>query len=154
MSSEVRRPVLDAIFGRMAEFYSSKGSSAKRQVVHWHITGAPAGGSDSYQTAMQHGACEVSEELGNTPLAMRVVRPRPREPVHRPVPPGREAVQRHRHVEDQPAVCGLHDAWTAPALRVHRSVMISAREDLGEKQAFPLPLWRRSGRPATVALHG
>ena len=63
MSSEVRRPVLDAIFGRMAEFYSSKGSSAKRQVVHWHVTGAPGGGDDSYQTAMQHGTCEVSEEL-------------------------------------------------------------------------------------------
>jgi SCP-2 sterol transfer family len=67
MSSDVRRPVLDAIFGRMAEFYSSKGSSAKRQVVHWHVTGAPGGGDDSYQTAMQHGACEVSEELSEEP---------------------------------------------------------------------------------------
>ncbi|MDD7969182.1 SCP2 sterol-binding domain-containing protein [Actinomycetospora lemnae] len=67
MSSDVRRPVLDAIFGRMAEFYSSKGSSAKRQVVHWHITGAADGGSDSYQTAMQHGACEVEEQLAEEP---------------------------------------------------------------------------------------
>ena len=67
MSSDVRRPVLDAIFGRMAEFYSSKGSSAKRQVVHWHVTGAPGGGSDGYQTAMQHGVCEVSEDLTEEP---------------------------------------------------------------------------------------
>jgi hypothetical protein len=67
MSSEVRRPVLDAIFGRMAEFYSSKGSSAKRQVVHWHVTGAPGGGSDDYETAMQHGACEVHEQLTEEP---------------------------------------------------------------------------------------
>ncbi|PVZ10951.1 SCP2 sterol-binding domain-containing protein [Actinomycetospora cinnamomea] len=67
MSSDVRRPVLDAIFGRMAEFYSSKGSSAKRQVVHWHVTGRPGGDQDSYQTAMQHGTCEVSEQLTEEP---------------------------------------------------------------------------------------
>ena len=70
MSSDVRRPVLEAIFGRMAEFYSSKGSSAKRQVVHWHVTGASGAGgpgSDDFQTAMQHGACEVSEQLTEEP---------------------------------------------------------------------------------------
>ncbi|GAA4922287.1 SCP-2 sterol transfer family protein [Actinomycetospora succinea] len=66
MASDVRRPVLDAIFGRMAEFYSSKGSSAKRQVVHWHVTGAPSG-SDDFQTVMQHGRCEVSETLSEEP---------------------------------------------------------------------------------------
>src|SRR3712207_3717109 len=49
MSSEVRRPVIDAIFGRMSEFYSSAGAGSKRQVVHWHVTGAPGGGSDDYQ---------------------------------------------------------------------------------------------------------
>jgi len=67
MASDVRRPVLDAIFGRMAEFYSSKGASGKRQVVHWHITGAPDGGSDDYQTAMQHGVCEASQDLSEEP---------------------------------------------------------------------------------------
>lgn len=67
MSSDVRRPVLDAIFGRMAEFYSSKGAGSKRQVVHWHVTGAPEGGSDDYQTAMQHGVCEVSDQPTEEP---------------------------------------------------------------------------------------
>lgn len=67
MASDVRRPVLEAIFGRMSEFYSSKGSSAKRQVVHWHVTGAPGGGSDDFQTTMQHGRCEVSHSLGEEP---------------------------------------------------------------------------------------
>jgi hypothetical protein len=67
MSSDVRRPVLDAIFGRMAEFYSSKGAGSKRQVVHWHVTGAPDGGSDDYQTAMQHGVCEVSDTPNEEP---------------------------------------------------------------------------------------
>jgi putative sterol carrier protein len=67
MSSEVRRPVLDAIFGRMAEFYSSKGSSAKRQIVHWHITGGLDGGTDDYQTVMQHGVCAVSDQLDEDP---------------------------------------------------------------------------------------
>lgn len=67
MGSDVRRAVLDAIFGRMSEFYSSQGSSAKRQVVHWHVTGAPGGGSDDYQTVMQHGRCEVGGTLDEEP---------------------------------------------------------------------------------------
>jgi hypothetical protein len=67
MNSDARRPVIDAIFGRMSEFYSSKGASSKRQVVHWHVTGAPGGGSDDYQTAMQHGQCTVSTDLGEEP---------------------------------------------------------------------------------------
>jgi SCP-2 sterol transfer family len=67
MNSDARRPVIDAIFGRMSEFYSSSGSSAKRQVVHWHVTGAPGGGSDDYQTVMQHGACTVSTSLDEEP---------------------------------------------------------------------------------------
>jgi hypothetical protein len=67
MSSEARRPVIDAIFGRMSEFYSSKGASSKRQVVHWHVTGAPGGDSDDYQTVMQHGTCTVSTSLDEEP---------------------------------------------------------------------------------------
>lgn len=67
MSSEVRRPLIDVIFGRMSEFYSSKGASSKRQVVHWHVTGAPDGGSDDYQTVMQHGTCTVSSALDEEP---------------------------------------------------------------------------------------
>ncbi|MCD2193064.1 SCP2 sterol-binding domain-containing protein [Actinomycetospora endophytica] len=67
MNSDARRPVIDAIFGRMSEFYSSSGASSKRQVVHWHVTGAPGGGSDDYQTAMQHGSCAVSTSLDEDP---------------------------------------------------------------------------------------
>ena len=73
MTSDARRPVLDAIFGRMSEFYSSKGASSKRQVVHWHVTGSPAGGSDDFQTVMQHGDCAVStspDEEPRTELSM------------------------------------------------------------------------------------
>lgn len=67
MGSEVRRPLLEAIFGRMREFYSSQGAGAKRQVVHWHVTGAPGGGSDDFQTVMQHGTCEVDTDLDEEP---------------------------------------------------------------------------------------
>ena len=67
MSSDVRRSVLDAIFNRMSEFYSSSGASSKRQVVHWHVTGALGGGSDDYQTVMQHGECHVSTTLDEEP---------------------------------------------------------------------------------------
>lgn len=67
MGADVRRAVLDAIFGRMSEFYSSQGASSKRQVVHWHVTGAPGGGSDDYQTTMQHGRCDVGTTLDEEP---------------------------------------------------------------------------------------
>lgn len=65
MSSEVRRPVLDAIFGRMGEFYSSKGASSNRQVVHWHIKDGAT--TDSYQTVMEGGACTVTEGADEEP---------------------------------------------------------------------------------------
>ena len=52
-----------ALDNLMSEFYSSKGASSKRQVVHWHVTGAPGGDSDDYQTVMQHGSCTVSTSV-------------------------------------------------------------------------------------------
>lgn len=65
MSSEVRRPVLDAIFGRMSEFYSSQGASGNRQVVHWHIRDGAQ--QDSYQTVLQDGTCTVTEGTSEDP---------------------------------------------------------------------------------------
>ncbi len=59
MSSPVRRPVLDAIFGRMSEFYSSKGASGNTQVVHWHIKDGDT--VDSFATVMEGGTCTVSD---------------------------------------------------------------------------------------------
>ena len=58
MSSDVRRDVLEAIFGRMSEFYSSKGASGKRQVVHWHIKDGTE--LDSFQTVLADGECTVT----------------------------------------------------------------------------------------------
>ena len=59
MSSSVRRPVLDAIFGRMSEFYSSKGASGNTQVVHWHIKDGSE--LDSFTTTMSGGTCSVTD---------------------------------------------------------------------------------------------
>lgn len=59
MASSVRRPVLDAIFGRMSEFYSSKGASQNTQVVHWHIK--DGSDVDSFTTTMSDGTCRVTE---------------------------------------------------------------------------------------------
>ena len=60
MSSPVRRDVLEAIFGRMSEFYSSKGASGNKQVVHWHIRDGDR--TDSFQTVLVDGTCTVSHE--------------------------------------------------------------------------------------------
>ncbi|MBC3194472.1 SCP2 sterol-binding domain-containing protein [Pseudonocardia sp. C8] len=71
MSSDVRRPVLDAIFGRMSEFYSSKGASGNRQVVHWHIKDGDT--VDSFQTVLHEGTCTVTagtDEEPRTALTM------------------------------------------------------------------------------------
>ena len=65
MSSDVRRPVLEAIFGRMSEFYSSKGASGNRQVVHWHIK--DGGRVDSFQTVLHDGTCTVTEGTDEEP---------------------------------------------------------------------------------------
>lgn len=65
MSSEVRRPVLEAIFGRMSEFYSSKGASGNRQVLHWHIK--DGGVVDSFQTVLEGGTCTVTEGTSEEP---------------------------------------------------------------------------------------
>jgi len=67
MSSDVRGTVIAAIFGRMSEFYESSGAGSKRQVVHWHVTGAPGGGSDDYQTVMHQGVCTVGTALDEEP---------------------------------------------------------------------------------------
>jgi hypothetical protein len=67
MSSDVRGPVLDAIFGRMSEFYSSQGAGSKRQVVHWHVSGRQDGGCDDFQTVMHHGTCTVGGDLDEEP---------------------------------------------------------------------------------------
>ncbi|ANY06733.1 SCP2 sterol-binding domain-containing protein [Pseudonocardia sp. HH130630-07] len=65
MASDVRRPILDAIFGRMSEFYSSKGASGNRQVVHWHIV--DGAGTDSFQTVLQDGVCTVTTGTDEDP---------------------------------------------------------------------------------------
>ena len=67
MNSDVRPLLIDAIFGRMGEFYSSQGAGSTRQVVHWHVTGAPGGTSDDYQTVMHQGSCVVGTDLDEEP---------------------------------------------------------------------------------------
>ncbi|MEV1293050.1 SCP2 sterol-binding domain-containing protein [Pseudonocardia sp. NPDC049635] len=65
MASDVRRPVLQAIFGRMSEFYTSKGASGNRQVVHWHITDGDV--VDSFETVLSGGTCTVTEGTSEDP---------------------------------------------------------------------------------------
>jgi putative sterol carrier protein len=65
MSSDIRRPVLEAIFGRMSEFYSSKGAGGNRQVVHWHIKDGAT--LDSFQTVLHEGTCTVTHGTDEDP---------------------------------------------------------------------------------------
>ena len=54
--------------------------------------------------AAEHQQAGLAEQLGHRALAVGAVRLRVAEPVHRPVAASGEAVQRHRHVEDELAL--------------------------------------------------
>ncbi|WP_432833344.1 SCP2 sterol-binding domain-containing protein [Dactylosporangium sp. CA-092794] len=60
MSGPQRKTVLDAIFSRFPELFRADRAGATNAVIHWHITGAPEGGEDTYQLVIADGACTLS----------------------------------------------------------------------------------------------
>jgi putative sterol carrier protein len=59
---EGRKMVLDEIFRRMAEHAEPGQIEGVDAVVHFKITAAPDGGSDTYEVAIHDGRVEVNEE--------------------------------------------------------------------------------------------
>jgi len=71
MATGDRGKILDEIFNRMPTLFRADRAGATQAVIHWIITGAPGGGTDTYETVIEDGACTVTNEPAREPkLAM------------------------------------------------------------------------------------
>ncbi len=64
---EGRKMVLDEIFKRMADHVEADKIQGIDAVVHFTITGAPDGGSDTYEAVIRGGKIEVTNEPTEQP---------------------------------------------------------------------------------------
>jgi putative sterol carrier protein len=67
MSGEHRNEILDEIFNRMPSLFRADRAGATQAVIHWIITGAAGGGSDTYETVIENGACTVTNQPARDP---------------------------------------------------------------------------------------
>nr|WP_166381297.1 SCP2 sterol-binding domain-containing protein [Catellatospora methionotrophica] len=73
LGGEQRTRILDEIFGRMPGLFRPDRAGNTEAVIHWIITGAPDGGSDTYELVIANGTCVLSEKPANEPkLAVTV----------------------------------------------------------------------------------
>ncbi|MEV6599139.1 SCP2 sterol-binding domain-containing protein [Actinoplanes sp. NPDC051346] len=71
MGSDSRTKVLDEVFNRMPTLFRADRAGATQAVIHWNITGAAGGGTDTYETVIENGACTVTNQPVREPkLAM------------------------------------------------------------------------------------
>ncbi|GGQ46663.1 SCP2 sterol-binding domain-containing protein [Couchioplanes azureus] len=71
MGSDNRGKVLDEVFNRMPALFRADRAGATQAVIHWNITGGPGGGTDTYETVIENGACTVTNQPVREPkLAM------------------------------------------------------------------------------------
>ena len=62
MAGEGRSKILDEVFNRMPTLFRADRAGATQAVIHWNITGGPAGSTDSYETVIENGACTVTNQ--------------------------------------------------------------------------------------------
>ena len=73
MSGDARPKVLNEIFKRMPTLFRPERAGNTNAVIHWSITGAPDGGTDTYELVIADGACTLSETPSHDPkLAITV----------------------------------------------------------------------------------
>jgi len=71
MGSDGRSKILDEVFNRMPTLFRADRAGATQAVIHWIITGGPEGGTDTYETVIENGACTVTNQPARDPkLAM------------------------------------------------------------------------------------
>ncbi|MFB9234820.1 SCP2 sterol-binding domain-containing protein [Plantactinospora siamensis] len=61
MSGDARGKVLNEVFTRMPSLFRADRAGSTNAVIHWNITGRPDGGTDTYEVAIENGACTVTE---------------------------------------------------------------------------------------------
>jgi hypothetical protein len=71
MAGDSRSKILDEVFNRMPTLFRPEKAGNTSAVIHWIITGGPAGASDTYETVIENGACTVTNQAAREPkLAM------------------------------------------------------------------------------------
>lgn len=61
MKSDLRGKVLDEVFNRMPALFRADKGANTNTVIHWNITDAPGGGSDSYEVVIENGTCTTTK---------------------------------------------------------------------------------------------
>jgi putative sterol carrier protein len=62
MSGPGRSKILDEVFNRMPTLFRADKAGNTEAVIHWNVTGGPEGGTDSYETVIENGACTVTNQ--------------------------------------------------------------------------------------------
>ncbi|MEU7865749.1 SCP2 sterol-binding domain-containing protein [Dactylosporangium sp. NPDC049140] len=75
MSSPQRKTILDTIFSRFPELFRADRAGSTNAIIHWNITGAPDGGTDSYELVIANGACTLSPSPDQDPKLSITVGP-------------------------------------------------------------------------------
>ena len=71
MSGDARSKILDEVFNRMPTLFRAEKAGNTSAVIHWIISGAAGGGTDTYETVIENGACTVTNQPARDPkLAM------------------------------------------------------------------------------------
>lgn len=71
MAGDSRAKILDEVFNRMPSLFRPEKAGSTSAVIHWIITGGAGGGSDTYETVIENGACTVTNQPAREPkLAM------------------------------------------------------------------------------------
>jgi hypothetical protein len=73
LSGEHRKPALDAIFSKFPDLFRPDRAGATNAVIHWSVSGAADGGTDTYELVIADGKCTLSPKPDNDPkLAITV----------------------------------------------------------------------------------
>ncbi|WP_020522587.1 SCP2 sterol-binding domain-containing protein [Catelliglobosispora koreensis] len=67
MSGDLRKKILDEVFGRMPSLFRPDRAGNTNAVIHWIVTGAADGGSDTYEVVIEDGTCKLSPSPENEP---------------------------------------------------------------------------------------
>ena len=61
LDGHLRQPILHSIFARMPESFRPDRAGTTEAVIHWIVSGGPAG-AETYEVRIANGACETSQE--------------------------------------------------------------------------------------------
>ncbi|MGI5246220.1 SCP2 sterol-binding domain-containing protein [Dactylosporangium sp. CA-139066] len=67
MNSPQRKTILDTIFARFPELFRADRAGSTNAIIHWNVTGAPDGGTDSYELVIANGTCVLSPSPDQDP---------------------------------------------------------------------------------------